>query len=301
MITSKVLLVGNGINRVSNKLAWRHLINALIGKIGATGQIRVENKPFPLLYEEIYIEAVERGEFDEREIKEFIAERVSGLKKSAIHDEIIKLSFQDILTTNYDYNLEKVKIQNTSHIKNQGVVSEKRYNLFRNDKVDNTNFWHIHGECNLPSCIMLGFEHYSGYLQQMRNYVVTGAGSSYKDFEPEALEKRFVEKEIKLYSWIDFFFKKDIHILGFTFGFEEIHLWWILTYRARMKYGYDKSKKKKTSVENRIRYYYPAPEGEKIRNKLELLRSYNVLPVSVNLDGQNWTQYYMDALEKIRK
>jgi len=253
MITSKVLLVGNGINRVSNKLAWRHLINALIGKIGATGQIRVENKPFPLLYEEIYIEAVERGEFDEREIKEFIAERVSGLKKSAIHDEIIKLSFQDILTTNYDYNLEKVKIQNTSHIKNQGVV------------------------------------------------VVTGAGSSYKDFEPEALEKRFVEKEIKLYSWIDFFFKKDIHILGFTFGFEEIHLWWILTYRARMKYGYDKSKKKKTSVENRIRYYYPAPEGEKIRNKLELLRSYNVLPVSVNLDGQNWTQYYMDALEKIRK
>ena len=293
MIEKKVLLVGNGINNVSNKLAWRQLIKGLITYIGATGQIKIRNKPFPLLYEEIYIEAVEKRGLKERDIKEFIAEEVAGLKRGTVHDEIIKLNFENILTTNYDYNLEKVKITDTSYMRNEGVVTEKTYNLFRHDKIDNTNIWHIHGECNLPSCITLGFEHYSGYLQQMRNYVVTGTGSTYKNITIEPLKERFIKGNIDFHSWVDFFFNKDIHILGFTFGFEEMHLWWILTYRARMKYG------QSISIRNIIRYYYPEPEAAKIQNKLDLLRSYDVIPFCIKLDGRKWTQYYMDALDKI--
>lgn len=301
MITSKVLLVGNGINNVSNKLAWRQLIQDLIAYIGAAGQIEIRNKPFPLLYEEIFIEAVKYREFSEKEIKEFIAEKVSGLKRSPIHDEIIKLNFQNILTTNYDYNLEKVKIKDTSYMRNEGVVSEKTYNLFRHNKIENTDIWHIHGECNLPSSITLGYEHYSGYLQQMRNYVVTGTGSSYKKVTFEPLKERFKKGQIKFDSWIDFFFKKNIHILGFTFDFVEMHLWWILTYRARMKYEKDNSIEKKISIENKITYYYPEQEAARIQNKLDLLRSNGVIPFSIRLNRGNWTKYYLEALEKIKK
>lgn len=295
MIRNKVLLVGNGINNVRNRFAWKQLIQDLISHIGAAGQIAIRDKPFPLLYEEIFIEAVKYKGFSEKEIKEFIAGRISELKKGPIHEEVIKHNFQNILTTNYDYNLEKVKINDTSYMRNEGVVTEKTYNLFRHSKIGNTNIWHIHGECNLPSSITLGYEHYSGYLQQMRNYVVTGTGSSYKNVVFEPLKKRFQKGYIKSDSWVDFFFKKNIHILGFTFDFVEMHLWWIITYRARVKY------EKNNSVGNKIIYYYPEKEAAKIQNKLDLLRSNDVIPFSIRLNKRNWAQYYLEALEKIKK
>lgn len=294
MKKSKVLLVGNGINNVSNRIAWRQLIEGLIIHIGAEGQIEIRNKPFPLLYDEIFIEAIKFKKYKEEDIKEFIAKDVSELKKSKIHKEIIKLDFHDILTTNYDYNLEKEKIQDITNPKNEGIVIEKTYNLFRHNKIGNTNIWHIHGECSLPSSITLGYDHYCGYLQYIRNYVVTGTGSSYRSITFKPLKEKFKKGDMKFHSWVDFFFKKDIHILGFTFDFVEMHLWWILTYRARMRY------EKKISFGNKIRYYYPDREVSKIQNKLDLLKSNGVIPFAIELNKGNWTQYYLDALEEIK-
>ncbi len=34
-------------------------------------------------------------------------------------------------------------------------------------------------------------------------------------------------------SWVDLFFTTDVHILGLGLGVVEMHLWWVLTYRAR--------------------------------------------------------------------
>lgn len=73
------------------------------------------------------------------------------------------------MTTNYDYTL-----QGTNLLKNTGVVVERLYSVFRRNELNGTNYWHLHGEANQPMSINLGFEHYCGQLQNMRNYVVTG-------------------------------------------------------------------------------------------------------------------------------
>ncbi|NIM13345.1 MAG: hypothetical protein GTO45_14625 [Candidatus Aminicenantes bacterium] len=145
MSKKSVLLLGNGINNINNKFAWQELIEELIDHIGARGQIHIRDKPFPLLYEEIIAEAVKNRGFKEKEIKDFISKKISNLKKNSLHEEIMKLGFQNILTTNYDYNLEKVKQNDTTKLKNNGAVKERTYSLFRHTNIDLTNIWHIHG------------------------------------------------------------------------------------------------------------------------------------------------------------
>ena len=53
-----VVFVGNGVNNLKNDYKWENLIEDLIQHIGATGQINTNGKPFPLLYEEIWVKAI---------------------------------------------------------------------------------------------------------------------------------------------------------------------------------------------------------------------------------------------------
>jgi hypothetical protein len=46
-----------------------------------------------------------------------------------------------------------------------------------------------------------------------------------------------------VYSWLDVFFRDDIHIVGLGLDYTEIDLWWALTYKARLKArGYEVGK-----------------------------------------------------------
>ncbi|MEJ7673835.1 MAG: hypothetical protein WKF59_14345 [Chitinophagaceae bacterium] len=55
------------------------LINNVINFIGAQGIISTIDKPFPLLYEEIFVEAIKHRNFSEIDIKKFIALEVLKL------------------------------------------------------------------------------------------------------------------------------------------------------------------------------------------------------------------------------
>jgi hypothetical protein len=291
-VKNKVLLIGNGINNIKSEYKWEDLIDDLISLIGAGGQIAIKDKPFPLLYEEIFIEAVKNRGFTESRIKNEIANKVSKISSNVIHEKIMQMPFSNILTTNYDYTLEGIFVKDTSGIKNIGTVSETTYSIFRHSSVENKNIWHIHGESNVPLSITLGFEHYSGYLQRIRDYVVTGTSNNYQEkFAP--LIERFKKRKIKYESWLDFFITKDVHIIGFTLDFAEFHLWWLLTYRARMKFA------KQYSVGNKIVYYYPERYSDRIAGKIDLLRSVDVIPYSIKMKRDNWEKYYLDVLKKI--
>jgi hypothetical protein len=228
---NQVILVGNDINNINNNYEWSDLIDNLIDLVGASGKITYdENKPFPLLYEEIYVEATKSKIYDESDIKDFISTDVEKLVVNDIHKRIINLGIQNILTTNYDLTLEQVLTNSHDSLKNKGTVRENLYSIFRHYQINDKRIWHIHGDANYSYSITLGYEHYSGYLQQMRNYIVTGTGSSYKrKFSP--LIKRLDSKLSEFHSWLDFFFTNDVHIVGLNMDFVEIHLWWLLTYR----------------------------------------------------------------------
>jgi hypothetical protein len=289
----KVLLLGNGINNIRQDYRWADIIDHLIDFIGASGQIETDNKPFPLLYEQIYVEAVKNRNIKEAGIKEFIAREILKLAPTEIHQEIVRSGVENILTTNYDLTLESVLTKDTAQLQNDGIVRENVFSIFRHHAIENIKFWHIHGDANYPGSITLGYEHYSGYLQQMRNYVATGTGTSYKiKFDP--LTKRLKSKLDENHSWLDFFFTKDIYIIGLTLDFIEIHLWWLLTFRQRANLT------RRLPLHNKIIYFYPSTYGRQIKNKLDLMRSSGVIPYSVNFEDANREKYYKEVLKKLK-
>lgn len=292
-LIQKVLLIGNGINNIQQHYQWRDLIDNLIRFIDAKGQIQTDNKPFPLLYEEIFVAALKRN-IRESDIKQYIAQEILCLRPNDIHREIISMNYADILTTNYDYTLENVMTDKMESLQNQGVVNETVYNIFRHHKLHQTRFWHIHGEAGMPQSITLGYEQYSGYLQRMRNYVVSGTGDLYKT-SIKSLIRRIKKGVGDPYSWLDLFFTKDVFIIGLTLDFIEIHLWWLITYRQRAKL------EKVMPVNNRIFYFYPKEYHAAIENKLQVLKSSGVIPQPVTLHKNNWLKYYQEVLKKVNQ
>lgn len=228
------LLVGNGVNRIGgNEQSWENVLRYLAGVEGAETILRfVEHKPFALLYEEILLRST-RFELLEREtrIRSRVAELIDAMRPNAVHAQIMNSSGRHVLTTNYDYNLERsASISNVV----RSVTTETKYSLYRATKVAKKNIWHIHGECRVPGSITLGYDQYSGYVQNLRSYATSERTAKGKSpFKRGLLD--FDEDSSTRYSWLDVFFRDDIHIIGLTLDYTEIDLWWALTYKARLR------------------------------------------------------------------
>jgi len=263
-----VLLIGNGVNNLTNQKNWCELLREMVKFCKGKLEIEIGNeKPFPLLYEEIYLNSLKRSELD---LKKWIADEVMHIAANEIHQIIRKKAFKNILTTNYEYTLEQsINTNSNLVLKNQGLIRENKFSVFRHTKVDKTNVWHIHGECNKPESINLGYEHYAGQLQQMRNYVVSGTHYKNKKNQ-DALTRRLPKSSVLFESWIDFFFSKDIHIIGLALDYVETDIWWLLTYRARLM------KSKRYKVNNRITYYIPKQFVHSSIYKIQLFQSMNI-------------------------
>ena len=287
-----VLLIGNGINNVHSNYEWTDLLKNLISYIQPKKEIKLNNKPFPLLYEEICLEAIRNKDLTEQELKNFIAKEVLLLEPNEIHKKILDLNIRNILTTNYDFTFEKLLINDVTRLNNAGRVKETTFNLFRQYSLDGYTFWHIHGDANSPQAITLGYEQYSGYLQHMRNYAVTGTGTSYKTRFDSILKQLKLGVKLNNDSWLNFFFTSNVYILGLTLDFIEIHLWWLLTFRQRTII------KSEYQLANNIFYFYPEDLHEKIVDKLELFKVVGVDPIPIS-NGNNAQDYYENVLSRI--
>ena len=283
-----VLLVGNDINNLSCGLSWKDLLHDILNFCHAGDQIEIDkNKPFPLLYEEIFLTASRQGKIREKDLKSFIAIKTAEIKANHLHQAIRDLQPAHILTTNYEFTLEGcIPFENTS------IINEKFYSIFRRYQVENTTYWHIHGNCLNPMSINLGFEHYGGQLQLMRNYVVSGTFYSSKEVPKASLLRRIHTKQVYYHSWIDLFFMKDIHIFGLSLDFVETDLWWLLTYRARQKFHH-----KNIPVHNKIYYYIPEEYVASSKYKLDLLMANDVIIIS--LPGSDKGKYYESIIQRM--
>ncbi len=285
------LLIGNDINNISPGVSWAELLQKITDFCQVSDRVTIhKEKPFPMLYEEIFLAAIKTKQIEERDLKAFIAANVAQIDQNDIHHQIRALSAANIMTTNYDYTL-----QGTNLLKNTGVVVERLYSIFRRNELNGTNYWHLHGEANHPMSINLGFEHYCGQLQNMRNYVVTGTDYTSPNVAKASLLKRLQSKKaLANQSWIDLFFTKDIFILGLALDFIETDLWWLLTFRARSKFY-----KNKISITNKIYYYIPEGYVALSKHKLDLLKVNGVEVISIK--APNKLNYYHQVLESIDK
>ncbi|MGA8146168.1 MAG: SIR2 family protein [Gallionellaceae bacterium] len=295
-MNKNALLIGNDINSLSPGYDWAQLLKDLVKDVGAKNKINDLREQFPLFYEEICIYAETHGTKSENDIKRFIGNKVQGLRPNKIHTDLLNLGIKEVLTTNYEFTLEQALKKTPPKLKNEGRVSETRYSIFRHYKAKNVRFWHIHGDAHTPNSIALGYEHYSGYLQAMRNYVVSGTGDSYKDFRPDPITKKLRSNNPnEIESWLDVFFTHDVHIVGLGLDFVEIHLWWLLTFRARAAI-----KRSELNIQNKIYYYCPKQREDLDRTKLRFLRANNVLVQACDRPNEDKSIYYKNVIRKIK-
>lgn len=281
------LLVGNDINNINNSESWANLLESVQQFCG----VQIENpgylKPFPLFYEEIYLSAKREKVQKEFQLKQHIAALIEEIEPNAIHERIRNLPVEDIMTTNYDFTLE-----GSTPKKAPVKIRETKYSLFRHFNANGKRFWHLHGDIQKPSSITLGFEHYGGQLQRLRNYMATGTDYADKTMPKHPFVVRFRRNtNLKLYSWAELFFTQHVHILGLGLDFVETDLWWLLTFRSRTIH------QGKIAVANTIYYYSPESRKEKDRAKLDLMKAMGVEVVFI--DENNKETYYQRVIDRV--
>jgi hypothetical protein len=278
----KVILAGNGVNRVDQNESWESLLNSLIDLTG--NNIQLNEKPFPLLYEEILMTLQKSKTKTEDDLLDIIIEKIRKIQINEIHQKITEI-FDVILTTNYDYTFEKAlsvdELYKTS-------TREVLYSLYRCIEIGNIKIWHIHGEANKPKSICLGYERYGANIQKTRNLIISG--DEKKKIDP--MKKRLLNNSNLKISWVDYFFSENIYIVGLGLDFQEIDLWWLLDFRAR---EINKGTKK---INNKIVYY--CSTNEKI-SRIQVLKSMHVDVIQIEITQENYKSFYFEVINRIER
>jgi hypothetical protein len=283
------LLLGNGVNlltRSRSAATWKSVLEDLADFAGHPQIMdHAEYKPFTLIYEEVIAFRPDSpSKSAELQVKERVAEKIQAIPRNDYHGQFEGLGCRHILTTNYDYNLG-------DGASPANLRPESRYSVFRRDLLDECSFWRIHGEVDRPQTIMLGHEQYAGALEKMRGYVTGSSDVS----SPFSAGRSDFDAGKKHYSWVDVFLRDDIHILGFSLDYTEIELWWLLSYKARLK------RQNPASVGDTYFYLFtPDRRARPTKAKLSLLESLSVHPYVQVIKKNDYRPAYDWALKLLR-
>ncbi|GMQ58961.1 hypothetical protein AN1V17_33580 [Vallitalea sediminicola] len=277
------IFIGNGINRITNdNKSWQNILCKIISYLHKAGSIEYKDKPFTLLYEEIFLRGLRFREVSEKELKSVIAKEILNMKPNNYHEELYNLPVKNIITTNYDYTLERNKNQKKEikPLTTTGKKPQTRYRINTYNNEQNKKIWHIHGEAKNPDTLVLGHEKYSNVLKKIMEHV-----SNYNVNSPSSNN-----------SWIDLFYNTNVHILGFGYDYTEIDLWWLINNRARSKY------KEEINITNKLIYYIPKINNtisDKEQKKLQLLNYHDVDIEEIGCSS--FKDFYNKSLIKIKK
>ena len=287
----QVLFLGNGLNIAFGGISWIKLIETI--SIRDDFVWDRSEVPMPLLA----ILATNNNIKDAlQNHKEFFYGTLQTEEQKAILKTLLTMGFDDILTTNYSYELEAAGIgKDTATDRDAGrmlrVTSgnvEKRYLLHTYNEVTcesvKNRVWHIHGEIRKPDSVTLGHYAYGNLLKR----IIIEVENRKNIYE---LNQK-TGKETILESWIDSFILGDVFILGSGFGLSEVDLWWLLNrkYTERAAHG-------------KVHFY--EIRSSKNREKIELLKLMNAEVHSLGFsddesDPPDYTAFYRDAVEDIR-
>jgi hypothetical protein len=288
---AKALLLGNGVNRLSGTTAWADLLTTLAESVGARDVLELASlKPFALIYEEIAFRSNATNRAEESALKARIADLISKLPLNKYHRQLVDAVDTHIITTNYDYNLE---LSRGSDGVPASPLSESRYSVFRRRQVGNRFIWHVHGEVADPESILLGHDHYCGQLQKLRAYATANRISKLSPKSPFKVGQLEYEQSDEAYSWIDVFFRDEVHILGFGLDYTEIDLWWLLAYKRRLM--------QMSQYQVGRTVFHEIVDGETndtVRARISILKSFGVHVVTHNVHG-DYTNAYDRVLEML--
>ncbi len=284
------LLIGNGLNRAIDNNAWSDLIRSMQEYYAVEAVSNQSN--LPLEFERIYLSAKSNSLIEKvSDLKNEICRRLPSVDRFELHSQYTSLPVEVILTTNYDYFLEK-SIDISFCRKNcKSSTKEQKHSLFRYILCGSKKIWHIHGESHTPLSICLGYDQYCSYLSRMHEFLTKPLeGVCREPYLRHVLSSREQIQE----SWLPLFFTHNIHIVGLSLSFIELDLWWLLSYRMRFILENPKYK-----INNCIHYYYA--EGRCEDDQLSLLDSMGVVLHPRTVIRDNWTRFYTDIFRDIQK
>ena len=280
----KIFLFGNGINysdQNRGRYGWKEILDSLNMKFAQNRIANIDKKPFPLVYDEIVNYSFKFTDNDEVKIKQHFQQDLKNLKPTSKYVHLRNLDYDEILTTNYDYNFEIsldpqwVRKRNFGH-------QEINYSCYRHQRLESgCRIWHIHGEKDARTSILLGFRHYLNYSARVKRQ----ARDELFYLNP-AKKKRQRSDPTRL-SWIKYFFTDHINIIGLGFTYTEYPLFWLLAYRH-----YQKESGRDYIIENTIRYIIPSFSIDKKKDILDTLISYGVEIRSIHVPKNDYDQFY---------
>lgn len=216
------------------------------------------------------------------------------------HRKFVDLGYKTIITTNYDYILEE--LLKDFYDKNEigGNDSERKYSLYRYRQMGEIKIYHVHGEANVPSSICLGYEHYAGIIEKMINDISRKTKTNTKDPRILDIIKNPTESKGDK-TWAIKFFTMDIDIVGLSLYESEIDLWWLITYRAFLKFAHSLGRK---LINNKIRYHgiKSRDKGkEKIHiKKKNMLENMDIEYIEHDFLRNNYEASYIQIARKIK-
>jgi len=284
------LLLGNGINRAALQKDWTQILRELARQFNAEDlTLHLDKKPLSMFIEELCARSDGHFASTEHSVKVAFAGLLEQISPIAAHERVCSL-FKVIMTTNYDFTIEESLAG--PFYQSAFLAPESRYSLFRRHTAAGVDVWHVHGDVARPSSMVLGFDHYAGTLQKIRNYVTDGIDVKKARFKVSSPVKAGVldfTTDRAIYSWVDYFLRDHIHIVGLGMDFTEIDLWWLLLHKRR-----------RLHQTGRVFFYHlAAGEGPSETPVTSLLRSLNVEIVSIA--ESTWTECYLRTAEEIEK
>ena len=288
----RVLLLGNGLNRVYGGASWTGLLEEINRTHFTTEQVR--SLPFPLQAVLLSDDHVDlslkslRQKLTACEMHPWLEEQ---LKK------LLALPFDAILTANFTYELEfaadpefgAVPYRARRYRRHTKAVSqaEKRFMLSTYYMLPvgdgrTVPLFHVHGEALKPDTVILGHYFYGNLLFRYDDYLTRYApGQSYRE--------RMDDDGMEVLSWLDYFILGDVYSLGFGFDVSEMDLWWLLC-----------RKKRERAAHGSVLFF--EPERSSAETKNALLTTYGVerIPLGArDLRSGDYQGFYERAVDEI--
>ena len=293
-MTNNAILVGNGLNRAIDDKAWKDMLCDVREKLGVEDSGQYTN--LPLEFERIYLDARKRNQIrGVYDLKKEIISSIPVVTDFSLVKQLLAIPCSDILTTNYDYYLEKAIDCGFSRRQHSSHTNERKHSMHRYIKIEEKKIWHLHGEAHCPDSICLGYDHYCTYMSAMIQYLTHPPRSTFITRKP-LLRYFFENGAIPIESWMVYFFTHNIHILGITLSFLELDLWWLLSYRLRFLIENPQYK-----ISNQIYYYYADYNGSVSDEQMSLLESMGVVLCPIPLIRKNWRKYYVNVINLIER
>ena len=279
---NNVLMLGNGISMLCGGDSTNKLIEDMMKRYGTADQWNII-KELPFNYQVV---AVTKDHVDlevSRICDTYCSEEISS-ENAAIIREIVN-DFDDILTTNYSFEIEqafgarpsaqsyrKLSVQTKSDLKDR----QKRTNVYKYHQAGGKRVWHIHGDAAAPRSAILGHYYYGMIQYHIHDRIKAfmriskSAGATDNTSNPE--------------SWIDLFLAGNVFVLGTTLDVFENDLFYLL------------SCKKRNFPDSKVFFFFFLLDPPQPKRDI-LLEAYNVN--IIRIDTVDYTAFYKDATARI--